>query len=183
MSRPLPTLVPPDDAVLVERAQKGDDKAFTQLYHRHARYLAGVVYRLMGDDHELDDVLQETFLAASGNLDQLRERARFRAWIARTAVHNVYRRLAKRRRFRWLGSAMQASTPAASDPQAGEEVRALFEALGQLPPDVRIPWVLHRVEGHTLPDVAELCDVSLATVKRRIADAEERLDRRLGHAR
>ena len=44
---------------------------------------------------------------------------------------------------------------------------------------LRIPWTLHAIDGETLPDVARLCDISVATAKRRIADAAGRLDRRL----
>ena len=49
-----------------------------------------------------------------------------------------------------------------------------------MPADLRIPWVLHRVERLSLPETAAACEVSLATVKRRIADAEARIERRLG---
>lgn len=55
----------------------------------------------------------------------------------------------------------------------------LYDALERIPSDVRIPWVLHRIEQLSLPETALACEVSLATVKRRIADAEARLERRL----
>ena len=88
-----------EDAPLVAQALAGNDRAFSQLYRRHARYAAGIVYRLMGSDAELEDVIQEGFVDAS---------------------------------------------------------RALA----------------------SLPDVAALCEVSLATVKRRIAEAEAVIERR-----
>ena len=53
------------------------------------------------------------------------------------------------------------------------------DALERIPEDLRIPWVLHRVEQLSLPETAEACEISLATVKRRIAEAEERIQRRL----
>ena len=53
------------------------------------------------------------------------------------------------------------------------------DALERIPEDLRIPWVLHRVEQLSLPETAAACEISLATVKRRIADAEERIQRRL----
>jgi RNA polymerase sigma-70 factor (ECF subfamily) len=57
-------------------------------------------------------------------------------------------------------------------------VSELERALAELPPRLRIPWILHHVEGETLPSVASLEGVSLATVKRRIARAEARVQRR-----
>ncbi len=170
--------VPEDDALLVERARGGDERAVAQLYKRHARYLAGVVYRLMGDELELDDVVQETFLALRDQLAELREPERVRFWIVRVAVRSAQKRMERRRRrFRLLSS--QPPPPVASDPALDEDLRALFEALSTLPPELRIPWALHKIEGQTLPEVADLCEVSLATVKRRIADADARLERRL----
>ena len=45
------------DALLVERATRGDDRAFATLYSRHVRYVAGVVYRVLGGDEELEDIV------------------------------------------------------------------------------------------------------------------------------
>jgi RNA polymerase sigma-70 factor (ECF subfamily) len=72
--------------------------------------------------------------------------------------------------------------PRCSDPRDRAAVDDLYEALSRVPPDLRIPWILHRVEHLSLPETAAACDVSLATVKRRIKDAEERLERRVGPA-
>lgn len=176
-----PIAVPEDDALLVERARGGDERAFALLYRRHARYLAGVVYRMMGNDQDLDDVIQETFVDAAAQLDQIRESQKVRPWLVRVAVRKVHRKLARRRRLRWL-QLEPPPAPTTTDPEHQQELRALLEALDRIPPKLRLPWVLHRVEGDTLPEVAEACEVSLATVKRRIAEADARLSRRLhGH--
>jgi len=66
-----------------------------------------------------------------------------------------------------------------SEPRVGARIEDLYEALEALPPKARIPWVLHCIEGETLPDVAVMCDVSLATVKRRIASASAHVNRKL----
>lgn len=168
-----------DDAALVEQARLGDERAFASLYRRHVRYCAGVVYRITGVDADVDDVLQEAFVDASLALDSLQEPAHFRAWLVRIVVNRLHKRMAKKRRFRFLQRAIELVTPKASDPSDQRQVDELYEALDSIPPDLRVPWVLHHVEGETLPEVAKMCDVSLATVKRRIADAETRLDRRL----
>jgi RNA polymerase sigma-70 factor (ECF subfamily) len=94
-------------------------------------------------------------------------------------VRRVHKRLAKRRRFRFLSRAVELVHPRASNPHDQRVVDELYEVLEQLSPDLRVPWVLHHVEGETLPEVAKMCDVSLATVKRRIAEAEVRVNRRL----
>jgi len=177
-----PAAVVSDDATLVAQARAGSERAFEALYRRHVRYVAGVTYRLLGGDAEVDDVLQEAFLDAAGALAGLREPAEFRAWLVRIAIRRVYRRLARRRRWRWLQADIEVVSPPASDPQTRHRVHELYDALSRLPAKLRIPWTLHMIDGETLPDVGRLCEISVATAKRRIADAAARLDRRLRDA-
>lgn len=171
--------VAPDDEVLVAQALAGNDRAFSTLYRRHARYVAGIVYRIMGNDAELDDIVQEGFVDASRALGSLETPADFRPWLSRIVVRRVYKRLARRRRFRWLVGRVAELAPVASDPREREIVDTLYDALEHVPPKLRIPWTLHTIEGQTLPEVAAACEVSLATVKRRIAEATEMIERRL----
>jgi RNA polymerase sigma-70 factor (ECF subfamily) len=168
-----------DDARLVVRARGDDEAAFRVLYARHCHYIAGVVYRLLGDDAELDDVVQDTFVDAAGGIDDLVEPASLRRWLVVVAVRKVKALLARRRRRRWFRWALVQLSPAASNPHDRQPVDELYEALDRLPVKLRVPWVLSRIADESLSDVAAACDASLATVKRRIAEAEERLKRRL----
>jgi RNA polymerase sigma-70 factor (ECF subfamily) len=164
----------PSDGVLAERAARGDERALGQLYQRHARYVAGVAHRLLGND-DVDDIVQETFLAAAEHLASLRDTEAIRPWLARIAARKVMLRFSTRSRFqRFLGS-LVSTAATRSEPHVVHAVSALARALEQLPPAQRIPWVLHRVEGETLPEVASVVGASLATVKRRIAEADARL--------
>ncbi len=171
--------VVPDDATLIAQAIDGDDRAFAALYRRHARYVAGVVYRLAGNDSDLDDVLQEAFCDASKALGSLRDPAGFRPWLVRIAIRRLHARFKRARRWRWLLSATEPLMPTVSDPKVRQRVDHLYEVLDTLPLSLRTPWMLHVIEGQTLPDVAIMCDVSLATAKRRIAEAEAHVSRRL----
>jgi RNA polymerase sigma-70 factor (ECF subfamily) len=175
-----PRLVALDDDALVERAREGDERAFSTLYRRHARYVAGVVLRLMGDASELDDVVQDTFVAAARGLSGLKEPGKLRGWLVTIAVRRVNRRLHQRSRRRLLGREMSRQAALfITDPRERREVEELYDVLERVPVKVRVPWVLSRLEGESLPDVARMCGVSLATVKRRVADAESRIRRRL----
>jgi RNA polymerase sigma-70 factor (ECF subfamily) len=168
-----------EDDVLVDRARGGDEQAFSALYRRHARYIAGVIFRLMGDGSELDDIVQETFVAASFSLGKLKDPQSVRGWLVTIAVRRVRRRLAARQRRRWLGQEIDRQMPRMSDPRLRAEIDELYDVLDRLPPRLRVPWVLARLEGETLADVARACGVSLATAKRRVAEAEESVQRRL----
>ena len=134
----------------------------------------------MGDASELDDVVQDTFVAAARGLKGLKEPEKVRSWLVTIAVRRVQRRLGQRSRRRMLGMEIARNEAAfISDPRARREVDDLYDVLGRIPPKLRVPWVLARIEGESLPKVAEACGVSLATVKRRVADADTRIRRRL----
>jgi RNA polymerase sigma-70 factor (ECF subfamily) len=169
-----------DDAVLVGRVLRGDALAFRDLYGRHSRYVAGVVYRLMGDDAELEDIVQDAFVRAAERLPTLREPAQLRPWLVTIAVRLTQSRLTRRRRRSWIRQQLGRAAPRASDPKDRAPADELYSALDHVPDRLRVPWILHRVEGFRLEDVAAACNVSLATIKRRIADAQARLDRHLG---
>lgn len=167
------------DDVLVERVKSGDRAAFRELYLRHARGVATALVRLVGDA-DLDDIVQDTFLRASDRMESLRSPSHLRAWLVTIAIRIAHSRRVRRRRRDGLLRAFGLQTPQASDPRDRAPADDLSDALARLPEDVRVPWFLHHVQGERLEDVAALFGVSLATIKRRIASCEEKLERRLG---
>jgi RNA polymerase sigma-70 factor (ECF subfamily) len=164
-------------AAVRSRAEELDVEA---LYAKHARYIGGVVHRILGGtDGEVDDIVQETFLDAFAGIARIDDPSAARAWLVTVAVRRTRRFLARRRRWSLFQFFAKDYAPRASDPRDRQPVDDLYDALSRIPEDVRIPWMLHRVEQLSLPETAAACEVSLATVKRRIADAEEKLARRL----
>lgn len=182
MLRSVPSSAPdgaPSDAELVERVQAGDRRSFDTLYLRHARYVAGTVFRVIGDDRELDDIVQESFILACENIERIKDPERFRRWVVTIAIREATRVLRKRRRRSTIGGQLAHGAPGASVPEDLAPAKELYAALDRLPEKLRVPWTLYRIVGESLGDTAQACGVSLATVKRRIAAAEERLERRL----
>ena len=170
---------PVDDASLLERLRADDETAFTEVYRRHARYVAGVVYSLLGDDHELDDVVQETFVDAQAGLADVEAPAAVRRWLVVIAIRRVHKLLARRRIRRWYTSKLAEVSPRSSDPREGRRADDLYDALDRIPAEMRIVWILARAGAMPLQEVADVCEISLATVKRRLTDAETRLERKL----
>lgn len=164
----------PDDAQLVRRALDGDRAASELLYRRYAPELYDTLVRLLRNESDAQDVLHDAFVVALDRLDQLEDPTRFRAWVLRTAIRFFYR---KERRRKWLS--VFVARPYAIDlaPVASPEVRAevelLFAALADVPVKARAAWSLRYVEGHSLAETAAACGCSLATVKRRIAAAQQ----------
>lgn len=170
---------PPRTGDASSGAEAGECLTLEALYQAHARHVAEVAFRLMGHDRDLDDVVQETFLDVSAGLDERDPQMPVHAWILMLAVRRVRRLFAKRRRFRIFGFRWLETANKVTDPRGQEPNLDLYEALSTLSEDLRIPFCLHRIEQLTLPETALACEVSLATVKRRIAEAEERLAKRL----
>ena len=109
--------IEPDDAALIARVKKGDEAAFTQIYKRYSRHVAGVVYRLLGSDHHLEDIVQDTFVIGLRQLDSLREAAALRRWLTTIAIRRVKRHLAHKYKKRALDDELKATVPPCTSPR------------------------------------------------------------------
>jgi RNA polymerase sigma-70 factor (ECF subfamily) len=150
------------------------------LFRRYSSYVAAVAYRLLGRDEEVDDTVQEVFLAAVRGLGSLRDPDAVKGWLARVAVRSARRRLRKRRLRSFLGLDDASVSGSVVDPGASPEQRALlarvYRALDGIPVNERLAWALRHIEGEPLESVAVLSGCSLATAKRRIAAAARSLE-------
>lgn len=167
----------PSDAQLVARALACEEVAYTLIYRRHARHVAGLIYRILGHDHVLEDLVQETFAQGLARLDSLRAAEALGAFLRTIAVRCVQRHLAKLLKQRSLRQRLRNEEVRSLKVGGSEETIALYQALARVPDDLRLPWILHHVEGETLPVVATMCQTSLSSVKRRIRKAEQCLRR------
>jgi RNA polymerase sigma-70 factor (ECF subfamily) len=172
------------DAALVGAAIAGKRWAEELLYRRHVPAVSQTVATLLGRMSECEDVVQDTFLEALGDLRALREPAVFRGWVLRIAVHKCHRRFRKRKLLRALGLDQSAddvtlerlAAPGLSIEHKAELAR-LDAALAPLAERERSAWILRYVHGHELTEVAELSGVSLATAKRMLGRAQDRVAR------
>ena len=176
----LHTAQEPDD-VLVERSNRGDDRAFAALYTRHARYVAGVVYGIMGSNQDLEDLVQEVFILASRKLDSLREPDLFRPWLVQIAIRLARRRLSQRKRRLFIQQEAKKEADISYDPRERPVPADLAKATDGVSLGLLIPWFLQRVEEHSLDEVSAICGISVATVKRRVARAEKKMRRNVGY--
>lgn len=173
-----------DDAELVARARRGDAWAHEMIYRRYVQLVAATARRMLRAPTDVDDIVQETFLIAFEKLDKLLEPRALRGWLAQIAVSRVHRRF---RFHRWIrlgvASDIGASLAEQASQEATQEQRAelalIDRALRDLPLKLRTPWVLRHVVGLELGDVAVACECSLATAKRRLAEASEHVDAHL----
>ena len=181
LRRPAPELT---DADLVDQALEGSRAAQEALYRRHVGMVTGLAHRLLGGQ-DVDDLVQDAFVAAFSKLDSLRDPQAFAKWVGsivvRQARKRIRRRKLRRRFFLERSEPLEADryVSASAPPDVGAELRAIHALLDELPADVRIALVLRRVEGPTIPEIADRMERSPATVKRRLQDGEVLLSARL----
>jgi RNA polymerase sigma-70 factor, ECF subfamily len=168
------------DEELVRLSVAGDQSAFSQLFRRHGRYVTGIVFRLLGSDGDVEDVVQLTFVETLKSLDKLESVGSFRGWLYRLSVRQVQRHLKRRWRLERLRSALSLVTFGTTEARRLPELMDVYAALTSAAPEDRTAWLLHHVQEESLSDTARLCEVSLATIKRRIARAEKHVLRRFG---
>jgi len=177
----------PSDEELVEAFQQGDRSAFDALVHRWDRKIQGAIYRIMGSDEEVRDLCQEAFLKAFRGLGTFKREARFSSWLYQIAL-NVCRDRLRRRKGRTLVSLDEVDdSPAAlaKGPTALElvESRSLAQvvarAMDTLPPEQREVVILKEYQGLTFPEIAEVLDVPVSTVKTRLYRGLDMLRHRL----
>jgi RNA polymerase sigma-70 factor (ECF subfamily) len=158
------------------------------LFQQHAPYVATVVLRVLGRDHEVDDVVQEVFLTAMTGLAAVRSPEAVRGWLKTIAVRKACRHLRRRRLRGLLGFDRESpcyehlAAPGCS-PEESALLARVYKELDRLPVAERVAWTLRYVEGEQVEVLAGLCGCSLATAKRRIAAAQAKLGRTLGHDR
>lgn len=156
-----------------------------ELYRRHARYLAGLVFRMLGDRADVDDVLQEVFCVALEKLGELTRVDELRSWLSTVAVRAAAKRLRRRKLLRTLGFQDDPDYDNVASPNAPfedrVELKRLYRELDRLSVRQRLAWTTRYLENEAIEEVARRCDCSVSTAKRDVAAAHARLAKELGY--
>ena len=169
------------DAELVDRAVDGDGEAKAELYRRYVRMAAATSYRLLGSDNDVEDVVQDSFVAAFATLERLKERNAFAGWLSRIVTRTSIDAIRKRSLLSRLGILrlqpihIETLVATSAPPDVVAELTAVYSAVKRLPTKERVVLVLRRVEQLTIAEVSERTGWSPATVKRKLAKAERRM--------
>lgn len=163
------------DALLAQRAKDGDERAFGVLIRRHSPFLVAFATRYLGGSSDADDVVQEALIAGWRQLDELRDPARIRSWLATSVARRAtdVLRTRARRDVRPLPDEERPSlaplTEAVAEGRAA--TRALGDVLAALPQDQREVWLLREMAELSYDEIAERLDIGVATVRGRLARA------------
>ena len=186
------------DKLLLERFRGGDERAFTDIVQRYRDPIFRRVFGMLKNHEDAEEVTQDTFLRARRGLENFRGDAAFSTWlyqIATNLAHNCY--WFWWRRGRHAAVSLDAATSAESDltlaeilpdeePDPGKKavtqelVERVETAMERLSPAHREILTLRNVRDLSYEEIAAMLDLSLGTVKSRIARAREALKQVLG---
>ena len=180
------------DQELVERVQRGDKQAFDVLVRKYQYKIVKLISRYVRDQSEVLDVAQESFVKAYRALDKFRGESAFYTWLYRIAINTAKNYLVA-----------QGRRPPDTDIDAGEaeqfegqfnlkesdsperlalrdEIeRTVYEAIDELPEDLRSAITLREMEGLSYEEIAQAMSCPIGTVRSRIFRAREAIDRKL----
>lgn len=181
---------------LVRGLKAGDAAAYRELLEQHSANVYGVAYKLLGDEQEAEDVLQETFLSAFEAIGGFEGRSRLSTWLYRIAYNASLMRL--RKRSRMTSFSLDAAPPgeevdrphvsrhlvdwssAPAEQLLTDEARAMMDqAIAELPETLRSTFVLRDIQGLSGAETAEVLGITVATAKTRLHRARLRLRARL----
>ena len=181
------------DQLLVERAQRGDKRAFELLVEKYQHKLARLVSRLVRDPGEAEDVTQEAFIKAYRALPSFRGDSAFYTWLYRIGINTAKNFLVA------TGRRAPTSTEVDAEEAEGYESSELLHdintpesllltkeigttvngAIESLPEELRSAIQLRELEGMSYEEIAKLMDCPIGTVRSRIFRAREAIAERL----
>jgi RNA polymerase sigma factor (sigma-70 family) len=170
-----------EEQALVERFRRGDDSAFDRIVERYSAEVAAMANRLLGWPGDVDDIVQDVFVAAFVNLKRFRGECRLRTWLFTITVNKCRsHRLRRRRRLqvRRVGDleAVASHDEAAERPAMDEETFArIRRAVQALPQKYREVVVLRYLQGFEPGEVGELLRLRVNVVQVRLNRARKRL--------
>jgi RNA polymerase sigma-70 factor (ECF subfamily) len=181
----------PDETALLARMQAGDGDAFDACVRTYGGRLLVVARRILGNQEDADDAVQDAFLSAFKGIGQFQGQAQLGTWLHRIVVNAALGRLRSRERrpeqslepllphFGEGEHQIDPPVPWKATPETtlqNQETRALVQrCIGQLPETYRIALLLRDIEGIATEETAEILGTSTAVVKTRLHRARQAL--------
>ena len=171
---------------LAKLSRSGDRRAFSELVNLYKDKMFHLGYRMLGQSHEAEDIVQETFLRVYSNLDRYDETQKFSTWIYRIATNLCIDRLRKRKPSYSLDAEVSDSEGAdwyalmPSDQVTPESEYLLSETqlhirqtIDTLPEKYKTVIILRYLQDMSLKEISEVLEMPMTTVKTRVHRGRE----------
>ena len=168
--------IPIDELNLVEGCLKKNRSFQKSLYYKYCDAMFTIIYRMLNDYDEANDVLQEAFLQVFLKMDQFRRESSLGAWIKKIVVNVTLRHLKERKIFETFENNVQDTVNFIPDTIDGAILEKIILAL---PDGYRTIFLLVEVEGYKHREVAEMLNISEGTSKSQLYYAKKLLKEKL----
>lgn len=171
---------------IVEQCQNGNRQAQFELYRLYSKAMYNVCLRMVKDELEAEDILQNSFVDVFTKLHTFRFQSSVGAWIKRIVVNNCINFLKRRKVYfeeiddRHVPEAPEANSVPDADPQ-GLSVDRIRQAMQELPDGYRVVFSLYMLEGYDHKEIGHILGVTEATSKSQYSRAKQKL-RQILHA-
>ena len=168
---------------IINRCRSGERDAYFMLYKLYSKSMFNVAYRILKDQDEAEDALQEGFISAFKNLNHFRGEASFGGWLKKIVIHKAINSLKKRR---------EETLPDFERLEVGEEevsfeiesgvkdrVDQVRQAIEELPDGYRSVLSLYLLEGYDHEEISEVLGISISTSKSQLNRAKTKLKKLL----
>ncbi|GIP30541.1 ECF RNA polymerase sigma factor SigW [Paenibacillus sp. J23TS9] len=177
---------------LTKLALKGDQRAFAEIVELYKDKIYHLAYRMLGNRHEAEDIVQETFLRVYKNLDRYDPNQKFSTWIYRIATNLCIDRLRKKKPTYSLDAEMNDQegmdgysmipsdnrTPE-SETLLSETQEIIYQAIGSLPAKYKSVMILRYLQDLSLQEISDVLGMPVTTIKTRVHRGREFLRKKL----
>jgi len=172
------------DEAIVAGIIAGNESAAAALWTRYGRLVYRLAERALGCPHEAEDLTQDVFVCLLNKVRGLRDASSLRSFVVSVTIRTLKWQLRRKRRRQWWVNLTRTGGLPDFAVQGGDVEQVLgrfYGLLDRLKPDDRMIFVLRRVDGMQLQEVAEATGHSLATVKRRLVKSDAQLSQWMEH--
>ena len=164
---------------LVERCRQGDRRSYGELYQKYSRAMYNTSLRIVNHTADAEDVLQESFVDAFAAIDSFAYKSTFGAWLKRIVINKSINTLRKKK-MDIIDIDKTTALHMAEEDEYDEDglklkVEEIKKAVRELPNGYRTVLTLHLFEGYDQEEIAEILQISHATVRTQYMRAKQKL--------
>ena len=164
---------------LIERCKQGDRRSYSEIYQKYAKAMYNTSLRIVNHTADAEDVLQESFVDAFAAIDSFGYKSTFGAWLKRIVINKSINALRKRKLdiidIDKTNAAFLADEESYNEEALQFKVEEIKKAVKELPNGYRTVLTLHLFEGYDQEEIAEILQISHATVRTQYMRAKQKL--------
>ena len=168
---------------LVVACQASEREAQSQFYLKYRGEVARTVYKVLGPDADMEDVIQDVFIEVFRCIHKFKGKAKVTTWLYRVCVNVALQRLRKRKRRPEGYQLPEEEQPNFETPlremERKENNRIVYEILDTIAPKKRVVFVLHEIMGLESKEISELVQANVLTVRTRLHYARKEFYKKL----